>query len=53
MASRARIILDPPPIFPPLPGWARVPAGDGMGEACLNLQAELQPKLVSGGCQNF
>ncbi len=33
MASRARIILDPPPIFPPLPGWARVPAGDGMGEA--------------------
>ncbi|HJU38329.1 MAG TPA: hypothetical protein VJ724_02060 [Tahibacter sp.] len=32
---------------------AMMKSGDGMSEACLNLQAELQPKLVSGGCQNF
>ncbi|NNH65897.1 DUF1403 family protein [Rhizobium laguerreae] len=34
MAPRARIILDPPPIFPPLPGWARLPTtAEGVGDA--------------------
>ncbi|OCJ08625.1 hypothetical protein A6U86_27300 [Rhizobium sp. AC27/96] len=34
MASRARIIPDPPPSYPPLPGWARLPAtAEAIGDA--------------------
>ncbi|MGO6746628.1 DUF1403 family protein [Rhizobium ruizarguesonis] len=34
MASRARIIPEPPPTFPPLPGWARPRAApEGVGDA--------------------
>ncbi|NNG71933.1 DUF1403 family protein [Rhizobium laguerreae] len=34
MASRARIAPDPPPSYPPVPGWARLPTtAEGVGDA--------------------
>ncbi|MFB9953008.1 DUF1403 family protein [Rhizobium puerariae] len=34
MTSRARIVLDPPSSYPPVPGWARLPAtGEALGDA--------------------
>ena len=34
MVSRPRIVPDPPPSYPPVPSWARLPAlGEGIGDA--------------------
>lgn len=42
MAPRARITLEPPPTFPPFPGWARLAAsGESLGDAMFSAGAAL------------